>query len=312
MLKKNLVSLFRKKLLNNLDFIFGFILILINNKNVERSQFRFFRVWYLKRKANKLVLAMQRVGFKQDILLQSNGKILTYSSGIFLDTAATNRYLKVVTRDSGNEGLEICKMLRRYGVIPDKKVLDIGANVGEVSIYFSKLFPNCEIHAIEPSKRNLDFFKKNLALQSFSVDNIIIHEFGVGDGSTSYLSQANAQSSLVSKNSRTGKYDLIQIYTLKEVWKMLGLENVNFIKIDIEGAEPQLIPDITDLAPLSASWLIEFGPKASKELYYPLFDIFHNHSFNIFSRSGGHFTSTNEAKKHWDSARSEDYYFIKN
>ncbi len=45
-------------------------------------------------------------------------------------------------------------------------ILDLGANAGFTSVYFSKLFPKAKIACVEPMPNNLILLKENLALNN--------------------------------------------------------------------------------------------------------------------------------------------------
>ena len=56
-----------------------------------------------------------------------------------------------------------------------ERVLDIGANIGQSSYTFRKIFPNAEIHAFEPNPLIFEVLRKNLKKSKIQVYN-----FGLG------------------------------------------------------------------------------------------------------------------------------------
>jgi FkbM family methyltransferase len=58
-------------------------------------------------------------------------------------------------------------------------VLDIGANVGIMTVHLAKKLPNTTVHAIEPLPDNLRVLKR--VIGHFGLDKIKIHETAVGD-----------------------------------------------------------------------------------------------------------------------------------
>jgi FkbM family methyltransferase len=58
-----------------------------------------------------------------------------------------------------------------------KSILDIGANIGIMAAHLSKSFPNCQIHAVEPMKDNIDVLNKVLINSS----NVLLYEVAVGN-----------------------------------------------------------------------------------------------------------------------------------
>ena len=58
-------------------------------------------------------------------------------------------------------------------------ILDIGANLGIMTVHLSKRFPNATIHAIEPIPDNLEVLYANIT--HYKLSNVIVHEIAVGD-----------------------------------------------------------------------------------------------------------------------------------
>jgi FkbM family methyltransferase len=108
--------------------------------------------------------------------------------------------------------------------------LDIGANIGNHTLYFSRLFRT--VHAFEPNPDSFRLLEFNAA----SRPNVIVHNFGLGDepGRT-HLTEtpANVGQSVV---DASGEIE-IEIQCLDD----LQIENVKFIKIDVEGFESKVI-----------------------------------------------------------------------
>ena len=58
-------------------------------------------------------------------------------------------------------------------------VLDIGANIGIMSVHLAKKVPNSTIHAFEPIPDNASVLKK--IIKRFKLKNVHVHEFALGD-----------------------------------------------------------------------------------------------------------------------------------
>lgn len=67
------------------------------------------------------------------------------------------------------------------GMLNDNKgsVLDIGANLGIMTVHLAQTLPNCAIIAIEPMPDNRSIFKKIIA--KFNLKNVLFHEVALGD-----------------------------------------------------------------------------------------------------------------------------------
>ena len=59
--------------------------------------------------------------------------------------------------------------------------LDIGANIGSVSLPLAKLFKYCKIYSIEPTNFAFDKFKKNLSLNKDLQKRVFLNQFFISN-----------------------------------------------------------------------------------------------------------------------------------
>lgn len=116
--------------------------------------------------------------------------------------------------------------------------LDIGANIGNHALFFSPMFG--QVHCFEPSPRTFGVLSVNAALAS----NITAHNLALGDSqgkmSLSYSPLNVGEASLVQSTAQDGRLShQVDVVTLDEFGS--SLENVAFLKIDVEGFEPQVL-----------------------------------------------------------------------
>jgi FkbM family methyltransferase len=122
-------------------------------------------------------------------------------------------------------------------------ILDVGANIGIMTVHLAQKFPNTTIHAFEPIPSNIAVLKR--IIQKFDLKNVILHEFALGDSIgkaqmvVPELSKAKQQGlSHVKHESITelndGETFTVDIKTLDSV---LLNTKVQGIKIDVENFE---------------------------------------------------------------------------
>lgn len=58
-------------------------------------------------------------------------------------------------------------------------VLDVGANIGIMTVHLGKTLPNCTIHAFEPIPSNVTILKK--IISHFRLTKVKVHEIAVGE-----------------------------------------------------------------------------------------------------------------------------------
>ena len=123
-------------------------------------------------------------------------------------------------------------------------VLDIGANIGAAAFYLAaKVGPTGRVVAYEPDEVNLEIFRRNLEANG-SPQQIELVPKGVFDreDTLEFFAGGNYTSSLLKTNYVTGdaeKYHVVRIpvTTLDSETTRLGLSRLDFVKMDVEGAE---------------------------------------------------------------------------
>ena len=118
-------------------------------------------------------------------------------------------------------------------------IIDCGANIGLSIIYMKKLYPNSEIIGFEPDDTNYTYLEKNV--KSFGLSNLKIFKEAIWTDNT-YL-DFRSEGSLASRIG-DGEGKIIRVKT-KRLHDLLD-RPVDFLKIDIEGAEFKVLMDIRD------------------------------------------------------------------
>lgn len=132
-------------------------------------------------------------------------------------------------------------------------IIDCGANIGLSVIYLKRLFPDAEIIAFEPDEINFDLLKKNI--QSFGFKDIELRKEAVWKENTQ-LTFINSGSlmSKIEENAANKNAITVKAVRLKD----LMTEKIDFLKIDIEGAEYTVLKDIEDNLHFVQNLFIEY------------------------------------------------------
>lgn len=135
-----------------------------------------------------------------------------------------------------------------YGIeFPEaRKIIDGGANIGCASVYFSIRFPQAKILAIEPEKNNFSLLTKNVE----PYKNINCIQAGIWDKNEN-LSITNPEGGAAEFmfDNKAGHDDMIKGMTIQSLLDLQQWNEVDILKLDIEGAEKEVFA-ATDL-----SWL---------------------------------------------------------
>lgn len=120
----------------------------------------------------------------------------------------------------------------------DAYIIDCGSNIGLSIIYIKQLCPTATVVGFEPDEKNFDLLQKNL--QSFQLTNVILHKAAVW--TENKLLQFTVTGTMGSSISSTATAKTIPVEGIR--LKDLLIKKVDFLKIDIEGAEYDVLKDI--------------------------------------------------------------------
>jgi FkbM family methyltransferase len=130
---------------------------------------------------------------------------------------------------------------------PPATIVDAGANIGLASLYFSNRFPASRIIAIEPERSNFALLRKNVAgyANITPVQGALWHEnkpINLVDpdlGEWGFMTQSVDD---VDTHLGESMYEVPGM-TVDTIMKEHGLERIDILKIDIEGAEREVFSD---------------------------------------------------------------------
>jgi FkbM family methyltransferase len=135
---------------------------------------------------------------------------------------------------------------------PNPYIIDCGANIGLSVIYLKHLFPDAEIIAFEPDEENFRLLQKNI--ESFNYKNVTARKEAVWiENSMLNFASEGSMSSRIG-NESTKHTVRVQAVRLKDFLD----RPISFLKIDIEGAEYQVIKDISDHLHFVSNLFLEY------------------------------------------------------
>lgn len=118
-------------------------------------------------------------------------------------------------------------------------VIDCGANVGDLNLYFRSKNICIEYVGIEPGQKEFEVMQRNVA--PATAHNIgLWHE----DGElTFYVSSKHADSSLIEPPN----YDYITQVPIRRLDKLVDFPRIRLFKVEAEGAEPEVLEGAKEL-----------------------------------------------------------------
>ena len=117
-------------------------------------------------------------------------------------------------------------------------IIDCGSNIGLSVIYFKLLYPKAKVIAFEPDKKAFFALEKNI--KSFKLKNVLLNNSAVWvkDGKIDF-SVEGSWGGKISMNSKDGNIIAVSTTRLNKILE----KKVDFLKIDIEGAETAVLKD---------------------------------------------------------------------
>ena len=120
-------------------------------------------------------------------------------------------------------------------------IYDCGANVGVSCLYFKALFPRARIKAFEADPKIADMLAKNLALNGYDDIEVFKKAVWITDGPIDFGCDG-ADSGSIHLDTGKIKVDALRLRDL-----IIQEEKVAFLKLDIEGAETDVLIDCADV-----------------------------------------------------------------
>ena len=194
-------------------------------KNIQYLNFAFnffrFNNWY---EISKNMI----IGKKPDMVVLRNGIRIYFPEGISILWLVNEIFFQKVYTPKGFE------------IGPNDLVVDIGAHIGIFSLFAANITKN-SVYAFEPFPNNIEFLKLNVKKNDFG--NVIINNMAVTDKvgySKLFLADGFTRHLVFNKDVNEKdleEYCIVPSVTLKKIIDDNKLKQIDFLKLDCEGAE---------------------------------------------------------------------------
>ena len=159
-----------------------------------------------------------------------------------------------------------------------KVILDLGANVGFASVLFANRYPDAKIFAIEPDSGNYEAASKNLAPYS----NITLIKGAVWHISENInlIDSGHGEAAYMVKPGE-GE-NMIKAYSIPEIMKIMGIDNIDVLKIDIEGTEKEIFENGAEgWIPVTKLIIVETHDRYKKGTSKAVFSTISKYDFSL-------------------------------
>ena len=136
-------------------------------------------------------------------------------------------------------------LLARLGSMNFRTVVDVGANVGEWAEAALGVWPTCFVQAFEIAPPTAAQFRKNFS-GSPELHRLSLHEMGLSDAEGTlamyfYPENAKLTSDVRRHTDLLAEQFEARTVTLDAFCQRSGLERIDYLKIDVEGAELKVL-----------------------------------------------------------------------
>ncbi|MGJ0329149.1 FkbM family methyltransferase [Aliarcobacter cryaerophilus] len=117
-------------------------------------------------------------------------------------------------------------------------IIDCGANIGLSVIYFKKLFPKAKVIAFEPDKKIFEYLQFNI--NSFEFNDVELINKGLWKEETTlkFFSEGADGGRIADESMHE---NIIEIETVKLSSYLNKEKQIDFLKLDIEGSETEVL-----------------------------------------------------------------------
>src|SRR4029077_11336648 len=128
---------------------------------------------------------------------------------------------------------------RRLGLKRPKVIMDVGAHFGESALEYTSRFPAAKIFAFEPEAKNFQSLVSNVA--GFSQISCVKAAMGDRAGRAPIYGSSNSQAYSLKSRPKLGYLEEVDVTTIDRFLFEKHLESVDFLKVDTEGHEMEVL-----------------------------------------------------------------------
>lgn len=177
---------------------------------------------------------------------------------------STDHIAAQVARGRCTDDPGLVRFLRK-NVTPGGTCVDVGANVGAITMAMATAAADVWVHAFEPELNNFSRLSANVALNN--LERVLLHNLAVSEAG------GIVRLTVYDDPKRSGHHTLgcqaraedpgvrrccVRSISLDEYCELMSIEHMDVLKIDVEGAEPEVLTGAADLLEGKRVGLIAF------------------------------------------------------
>lgn len=151
-------------------------------------------------------------------------------------------------------------------------IFDVGAHIGLATIFFKQRYPLARITAFEPNPNTFPLLEENTYFNN--IHNVTLHNVALGKQSskrTLYIDSSNGggfSTASFLKDAWDGTQENLGIEVVTEPLSKYINSTIDLVKIDIEGAEQEIIKELEESGKIRniKNIIIEFHPTEKQDI----------------------------------------------
>lgn len=201
----------------------------------------------LESKLDQISKQIEEQVLLQKIALLEEGHILRFNSpraqrmALSLPDAQDDYVQRLILKNRGFYEAKQLAQLETYGIIrPTSVVCDIGANIGNHALYFSRVMGAAKVLAFEPMAHAYATLCKNILLNQLE-DRVLAYECLIG-AETGFAEMQRFNPRNLGGTVYAAKAGgAVPLFALDEVLEAQDVPNLDLIKIDVEGMQMDVL-----------------------------------------------------------------------
>lgn len=169
---------------------------------------------------------------------------------------------------------------------PGDVIIDVGANSGLYSIFYSKLVGDTgKVHAFEPDIDTYSLLQENLKLNN--CNNVVSYNFALSNKESRVEMVSFSQHDLKLQSGDSFKYikevaedkmnadnNTMKAFRLDDLQEFYSVSKINFIKIDVEGAELLVLQgSVNTILKYKPIIILELSGEWTNRFYYKPYQV---------------------------------------
>jgi FkbM family methyltransferase len=145
-----------------------------------------------------------------------------------------------------------------------RTILDVGANCGATTVYFAHKYPEARIHSFEPGSSPRAILERNVA----RLPNVDVHPIGLYSSDAEMpLYFGDGDSIVASVFRRDANLDASELVQVRDAGSWAaehGIDRIDILKVDVEGAEVAVIQSLAHLLPTVKVLYLEYDSRRAR------------------------------------------------